>query len=360
MNGTLFMKTAITEWIQEFISYTCNFIRSRVMLNSFLFFALTMIWFQSPIAPVGDDMQTDIKKHIQTLLLEIETYRSHSLFKEAKRRYAQMASLIRKNPQFKNKEKLLAVISKKIEGLEDERIKFEEIDSSVTMSTRDQDLVKKLFVSSVDQDSDSAALEGALALLEFGQFENALTELNNLLENDATRVVAAKNILRCQVGMSSIDAAVAQYQQWFSDGRFPAGQLEEIRSLLQDILGNKKIDITLPGHVEIADDADDDIWEEDFIDILSIVIPLLGGVIEGRDEAVLDVSFQNGVVLSVILPHHDQELVDLFKVGMRLEDLQFYSSDITFIESCVVSEKKEIKTGPKAGDTVLTIKILIS
>ncbi|MFC1813130.1 hypothetical protein ACFL03_10615 [Thermodesulfobacteriota bacterium] len=304
-------------------------------------------------------MQTNIKKHIQTLLLEIEAYRSHSLFKEAKRRYAQMADLIRKNPQFKNKEKLLAVISKKIERLEDDRIKFEEIESAVKMSTRDQDLVKKLFVSSVDQDSDSAALEGALALLEFGQFENALIELNNLLENDATRVVAAKNILRCQVGMSSIDTAVAQYQQWFSDGRFPAGQLEEIRSLLQDILGNKNIDITLPGQVETPDDADDDIWEEDFIDILSIVIPL-SGAIEGRDEEVLDVSFQKGVVLSVILSRHDQELIDFFKVGMRLEEIQYYSSDITFIESCVVSEKKEIRSGPKTGDTVLTIKILIA
>jgi tetratricopeptide (TPR) repeat protein len=303
-------------------------------------------------------MQTDTKKYIQTLLLEIEAYRSHSLFKEAKRRYAQMAALIQKNPQFKNKEKLLAVISKKIEGLEEDLIKFEAVGPAVRMSTRDQDLVKKLFVSSIEQDSDSATLEGALALLEFGQFENALIELNNLLENDSSRVVAAKNILRCHVGLSSIDTAVKQYQQWFSGDRFPAGQLEEIRSFLQDILGNKNIDITLPGQVETADDLEEDIWEEDFIDILSIVIPLRGEI-EGREEEVLDVSFQKGVVLSVILSHQDQELVDFFKVGMRLEDIQYYSSDITFIESCVVSEKKEIISGPKTGDYVLTIKILI-
>jgi len=196
-----------------------------------------------------------------------------------------------------------------------------------------------------------------LTLLEFGQFENALKELNNLIENDSSRVVAAKNIIRCHIGLSSIDTAVKQYQQWFSDDRFPAGQMEEIRSFLQDILGKKRIDITLPGQVEIADDLDDDIWEEDFIDILSIVIPLRGEI-EGREEEVLDVSFQKGLVLSVILSHRDQDLIDYFTVGMRLEDIQFYSSDITFIESCVVSEKKEIKTGPKKGDTVLTIKIL--
>jgi len=304
-------------------------------------------------------MQTDIKKHIQTLLLEIEAYRSHSLFKEAKRRFRQLAELIRKSDKFKNKEKLLTVISKKIEGLEDNLIKFEAAGAAVRMSTRDQDLVKKLFVSSIEQDSDSAALEGALALLEFGQFENALKELNNLLENNSSRVVAAKNIIRCHIALSSIDTAVTQYQQWFSGDRFPAGQLEEIRSFFQDILRKKRIDISLPGQVEIADDLDDDIWEEDFLDILSIVIPLRGEI-KGREEEVLDVSFQKGVILSAILSHRDQDLIDYFTVGMRLEDIQYYSSDITFIESCVVSEKKEIKSGPKTGDTVLTIKILIA
>jgi hypothetical protein len=314
--------------------------------------------FYPPIFPVGDEMQTDIKKHIQTLLLEIEAYRSHSLFKEAKRRYAQMANLIQKSPRFKNKEKLLTIISKKIEGLEDDLVKFESAGAVVQMSTRDQDLVKKLFISSIEQNDESTVLEGALALLEFGQFENALTELNNLIENDSSRVVAAKNIIRCHIGLSSIDTAVTQYQQWFSGDRFSVGQLEEIRSFLQDILRKKRVDITLPGQVEAEDGLDDDIWEEDFIDILSVVIPLSGGI-EGRDEEVLDVSFQKGVTLSVILPRHDQELIDYFTVGIRLEDLQFYSSDITFIESCVVSEKKEIKSGPKTGDTVLTIKILI-
>jgi len=304
-------------------------------------------------------MQTDIKKHIQTLLLEIEAYRSHSLFKEAKRRFRQLAELIRKSDKFKNKEKLLTVISKKIEGLEDNLIKFEAAGAAVRMSTRDQDLVKKLFVSSIEQDSDSAALEGALALLEFGQFENALKELNNLLENNSSRVVAAKNIIRCHIALSSIDTAVTQYQQWFSGDRLPAGQLEEIRSFFQDILRKKRIDISLPGQVEIADDLDDDIWEEDFLDILSIVIPLRGEI-KGREEEVLDVSFQKGVILSAILSHRDQDLIDYFTVGMRLEDIQYYSSDITFIESCVVSEKKEIKSGPKTGDTVLTIKILIA
>jgi len=270
-----------------------------------------------------------------------------------------MANLIQKSHQFKNKEKLLTIISKKIEGLEDDLVKFEAVGTALQMSTRDQDLVKKLFVSSIEQDDESTALEGALALLEFGQFENALKELNDLIENDSARVIAAKNIIRCHIGLSSIDTAVTQYQQWFSGDRFSAGQLEEVRSFLQNILRKKRVDITLPGQVEAEDDLDDDIWEEDFIDILSVVIPLSGGT-EGRDEEVLDVSFQKGVVVSVILSHKDQALIDYFIVGMRLEDLQFYSSDITFIESCVVSEKKEIKSGPKAGDTVLTIKILIS
>jgi len=303
-------------------------------------------------------MRKDIKKYVQILLLEIEAYRSHSLFKEAKKRYAQLAELIRKSHQFKNKEKLLAVISKKIEGLENDLSRFEGATAAVQMTAKDQDLVKKLFVSSIEQ-SELTALEGAEALLEFGQFDKALSELNNLMENDSVRVLAAKNILRCHIGLSSIDDAVSQYQQWFSGGQFPAGQLEEVRSFLQDILVSKGIDRNLPEPVQIEDDLDDYEWEVEFVDILSIVVPLGGGKKE-RTKEVFDVSFQKEADLSVIIPRGDQGLIDYFKVGMRLEDVQFYASDITFIESCIVSQKMKIKLGPKKGDCVLTIRILFT
>ncbi|MFC1489078.1 hypothetical protein ACFL6B_04435 [Thermodesulfobacteriota bacterium] len=304
-------------------------------------------------------MKKDLQINIQTLLLEIEAYRSHSLFNEAKRRYAQLANVVRKSHRFKNKEKLLADISKKIEGLENDLSKFELAAAATQMSTRDQDLVKKLFVSSIEEESDLTALEGAEALLEFGQLEEAMSELNNLVENDHLRVVAAKNILRCHIGLSSTDNAIAQYQHWSSSAQFPAGQLEEVRSFLQDILITKGIDTSFLEPVKTEDDLDDYEWEVDFVDILSIVVPLKGKI-KGRDKEVLDVSFQKEVALNVILPRGDQELIDYFKTGMRLEDIQFYSSDITFVESCVVSEKMQIKVGPKKGDYVLTIKILFT
>jgi hypothetical protein len=304
-------------------------------------------------------MKKDLQKNIQTLLLEIKAYRSHCLYKEAKRRYTQLAEFVRESHRFKNKEKLLAVISKNIESLENDLCRFELVEAAAQMSTRDQDLVKKLFVSSIEEESDFSALEGAEALLGFGQFEKAMSELNNLIGNDSLRVVAAKNILRCHIGLSSIDNAIAQYQHWFSNGQFPAGQLEEVRSFLQDILITKGTGRSLLEPVKTEDDLDDYEWEIDFVDILSIVVPLKGRI-KGRDKEVFDVSFQKEVVLNVILPGGDQELIDYFEVGMRIEGVQFCASDIIFIESCFVSEKMQIKVGPKMGDYVLTIKILFA
>ena len=70
-------------------------------------------------------MQTDIKTHIQTLIDEIEIYRSHSLFAEAKGKCIELAELIKKNDQLKNKQKLLSAVSKKMKDLEKDSRQFE-------------------------------------------------------------------------------------------------------------------------------------------------------------------------------------------------------------------------------------------
>jgi tetratricopeptide (TPR) repeat protein len=299
----------------------------------------------------------DVEKHIQTLFREIEVYQSHGLFVEAKNKCREMAELIRQSDHFKDKQKLLSAVSNKIKDLENGARKFEEAGASAQMSTDEQDLIKELFPSSEEKGTDSAALNVAEALLVFGQFEKALSEFNELIKIDSLRLVAAKNILRCHVGQGSLDDAVRQYQQWSSSGQFPAGELEKIRSLLQDILKKGGVDKSLPEPEETIDVKEDELTEEEFIDITSIVIPLDDESEEGKDIR-LDVSFQRGNFISVIISSAaNQILIDNLKVGLRLNDVQFYSSAVVFKDSCIISAKRQIKSGPKKGDYTLVLKI---
>lgn len=302
----------------------------------------------------------DIIKHIKTLLREIEVYRTHGLYKEAEQRCRQLSELILQSDQVKNKQKVLDAVSKKIEDIENGARKVEAVEASGHMSTKEQALVKNLFSFSEEDKTDSADLEGATALLVFGQYEKALSEFNELIKRDSLRVNSAKNILRCHIGLSSIDNAVTQYQQWLSSGQFPSEELGKIRSFLQDILITKGIDKSLPEPemaIDVIDVEEHEIEEEGFIDIVSIEIPLNDELQEGKGIG-LDVSFQKENMISVIIPSTNQDLIDYFKVGLRLNDVQFFAVAIMFKESCVITAKEQIGSGPRKGDYTLVMEIL--
>jgi tetratricopeptide (TPR) repeat protein len=310
----------------------------------------------------------DIIKHIQTLLREIEVYRSHGLYKEAMQRCRQLSELVLQSDRIKNKQKVLDAVSKKIEDIENDARKVDAVEASGHMSTKEQALVMSLFSFSEDDVTDSADLEGATALLVFGQYEKALSEFNELIKRDSLRADAAKNILRCHIGLSSIDNAVTQYQQWLSSGQFPLAELEKIRSFLQDFLISKGIEKSLPEpevsvdaipevSVDAIDVEDHEIDEEELINIVSIEIPLNDELQEEKAVG-FDVSFQKENMISVIIPRANQDLIDYFKVGMKLDDVQFFSVAIMFKESCVISAKEQIESGPRRGDCTLVMEIL--
>jgi hypothetical protein len=302
-------------------------------------------------------MQTDIKTHIQTLIKEIEIYRSHSLFGEAKGKCIELAELIRKNDQLKNKQKLLSAVSKKMKDLEKDARQFEDGEATVQMSTTELDLVKNLFSPSKETAADSTTIEGAIALLVFGQFEKALNEFYELLNIDAHRVVAAKNILRCHIGLSDLDNAITQYRQWHSSGDFPVEELGKIHSFLTDKLQQMGIDESLPKPEKEPDAEQDEAVEEEFVDILSVKVPMDDG--SGKGTGIkLDVSFQEGNMFSVIIPRKNQAMIDGLKVGLKIEDIRFYSPSVVFMDTCIVSALEEIASGPKKGDYTMVMEIL--
>lgn len=299
----------------------------------------------------------DLKETVKTLFREIEVYRSHSLFPEAMEKCRKLAKWIQQSDRIKNKQELLELVARKAQALAKEARRVEATAASAQMSSREQDLVKQLFAFSKETDADSAAWEGATALLVFGQYKNALSEFQKLLDIDSLRVDAAKSMLRCHIGLTSLDEAVRQYHQWLSDGRFSDGELEHVRAFFQKILEEKGIRQTLPKPAAVRDGGAQDTQEEAFIDIMSIQLPSPYKRFDGND-VVFEVAYQRGNLISVTIPKEDRELARKFKEGLRIDDVQFFSPAVVFRSPCLVSAVNQIQTGPQKGGQALVLQVL--
>jgi hypothetical protein len=315
----------------------------------------------------------DIKKQLTAMLQEAELYRAQGLIAEARVKYQDAYAFVRGIANLKNKDSLLKAIEAKFKAISDTKDRVDQGPSSTELSEKAQDLIKNLFSFSETKDADRAALEGAVALAKFGQFDRSLNELQPLLQREGIRVEAAKNILRCHMATSSSEEAIGQYHQWCSEDLFKPNQLEMVRVYLEDILQKKGIDADLPSpfaestsgavttevtDVDVAVEAEESgDTEEEFLDITSIGITLDNGPHQGN-MVEFDVNFQSGSMLSLIISKKDQSLIEGLTAGMKLEDIQFFSPIAIFNGSGVVSSKTQIKSGPKQGDFCLDIRIV--
>ncbi len=313
-----------------------------------------------------------LKNQIKTLLHEADLYRKQGLLAEAKDKYLSAADVIKQNEQIKNRDSLLTAIQKKISDLDADTERVEKGPLSPQLSSKAQDLIQKLFTFANENDQENQALEGAIALAKFGQFERALEELQPLLANPQIKVTAAINILNCHLNAEDTDKAVAQYEKWLAGDLFDSDQMERLRAFLEDNLDKKGIKSSLSrsdGVEELALELDDTSAEElseepqdtgtpdeEFIDISSIGITFEEGPSKGN-MIEFDVNFQSGNVISLIIPTQDKALIENLQAGHKLNDIQFYSPIAIFKGKGIVSSKTQIKSGPKQGDFCLDIKI---
>jgi hypothetical protein len=308
----------------------------------------------------------DIKQRLKLLLQEAEIYRSQGLISEAFGKYEDAEKMVHSIGNLKNKDGLLTAIADKMAALNFTREKVEKGPTSPELSKKAQDLIKNLFAFTENKDEDAAALEGAVVLAKFGQFDRAIEELNALLARDSLKVEAAKNILRCHMATDATQEAVNLYHQWHSEDAFQPSQLEQVRVYLVDALAKKGIETNLPSPMPAMENVAaehmpedlpaDESSDEEFIDITSIGITLENGPRKGK-MVEFDVNFQSGNMLSLIISKQDQSLIEDLKAGMELREIQFYSPIAIFNGSGVVSSKTQIKSGPKQGDFCLDIKI---
>jgi len=297
-------------------------------------------------------------KEIKRLLQEAELYRDQGLVLEAMEKYKTASERILKSNKIKNRQNLIHVISKKMGMLENDFAKKNK-PLSGRMPKKTQELIKNKNFFSKKMTRDEAALEGAVNLVRIGQYKRALKELKNLISVDSTRVDAAKNIIRCHMALSATDDAVDQYNTWITNDFFRNDQLEKVRFFLKSSLEKKGIKKALselkktskPEHTDL------DINEEDTPDITSIVMVLDKGL---KKDAVieLDVSFQTGNIINVIVSGKEYKRIKNLKVGFMINDIQFFSPIAMFKGSGIVSNITNINSGPKNGDYGLEIKLV--
>ena len=329
-------------------------------------------------------MPMNIGKQIKTLLQEAELYHSQGLLDEALLKYHYVENLIQGHEQLKNRIKLFDAVSKKIQRLENDIQRIEKAPKKPEVSAKIQDLIKKLFTFTPKMNEDARALEGAVALAKFGQFKRAILEFKMLLKKDSLRVAAAKNIVRCHMALSAVDDAVAEYEQWLSENIFLPNQLQRLRIFFENVLKKEGIDKILPQTKMSADDMetiihipeihqvkphayendgfkieDDEIEDDENLDINSIGITFDSG--PQKDQVFeFKVRFQLGNVVSLLIPGREKDLVENFKAGTTINDVQYYSNIAFFNGSGLITAVKKIKIGPLRGDYCVDIEAAIS
>jgi tetratricopeptide (TPR) repeat protein len=327
----------------------------------------------------GRNLPMNIGKQIKTLLQEAELYHSQGLLDEALLKYHYVENLIQGHEQLKNRIKLFDAVSKKIQRLENDIQRIEKAPKKPEVSAKIQDLIKKLFTFTPKMNEDARALEGAVALAKFGQFKRAILEFKVLLKKDSLRVAAAKNIVRCHMALSSVDDAVAEYEQWLSENIFLPNQLQRLRIFFENVLKKEGIDKILPQTKMSADDMETiihipeihqvkphayendgfKIEDDEDLDINSIGITFDSG--PQKDQVFeFKVRFQLGNVVSLLIPGREKDLVENFKAGSTINDVQYYSNIAFFNGSGLITAVKKIKIGPLRGDYCVDIEAAIS
>ena len=295
------------------------------------------------------------KERIKALIKEAALYQKQGLFEESKEKYEEILAFIQHDERYVKDKKLIDAVQGKIRIIEEH---LDEIDKSIDtpmLSEEVQNLISRLFSSS--KDKDMAAIEGAVALAKFGQYEKALEEFQRLIEEGKMPLVAAKNALMCHMAVSSPDAAIAQFTQWVSGETFSRSDLKYIRTFLENTLEKQDIKVDLP-KVDEAPEEEGESEEKgvDIIDISSVSVQLANGLRKG-ETVELEVTFQLGNKISIIISGQRKDLADAFKTGLRLSEMQCFSPVAIFNARGIVSGLRIITSGPRRGDHALDITI---
>jgi tetratricopeptide (TPR) repeat protein len=296
------------------------------------------------------------KDLIRRLLKEADLYRTQGLLSDAKTKYVQVLNIIGKSEILAKHKQLIAGVRSKIRAVEKSLNELRDTPEKPELSEDLQDLIKKLF--SFSQTKEAAAIEGAVALAKFGQYEQALKEFHRLLEQGILPIVTAKNMIKCYAALKAPEAAVAQFAKWTTRDFFSTEDLKYIRTFLKTSLEKEGFKPDIP-EVETKPSLPSKVKkkkEEVFLEISAISIHLQGGPMAGRTMD-FDVHFQSANTVTILIPAVQKNVADTLVPGTRLRDIQCYSPITVFRSTGTVSGTAKIKQGPRQGDYTLDITI---
>jgi tetratricopeptide (TPR) repeat protein len=294
------------------------------------------------------------KEHIESLIQEAKIYQKQGLLDESREKYKELLEFLQRHEGYSRDKKLIDAVQGKIRTIEGTLDEIESSPETPELSQDVHELISRLF--SFSESADTAAMEGAIALAKFGQYDEAIGAFQGLINEGIMPLVAAKNALMCHVTLSSPDAAVAQFKQWLSQETFSAKELRFLSSALRDHLARQGITVDLPELGEPPPEEVEPEEEEGVIDISSFAVPLAKGLRKGQ-KMEFEVSFQSGNKISTIIAAQRKDLVDAFEPGLRLSDIECFSPLAVFNARGIVSRMNKISSGPRRGDYSLDITI---
>jgi len=297
-----------------------------------------------------------IKKFYQ----EAELYNSHGLLPEALEKYRAAEGLIKANKNIKNRNTILKQISIRVSELNKsiEKLNAQDTTKAPKVEKKAQSLMKEMFSFDDPEAKGSSSLGGAVALAKFGQYDKAVEEFNRLLEYDSLRLEAAKNILSCWIQQNYDDYAVTLYQKWAKTNFFPPEEMAVIQDYFNKLMEEHGIEHEIEElETQRTVEPDSEVDDDEILDINSVKFALTRGEKEG-ERIELEISFQSGKYVRMIIPRKEKGLLDSIKAGDLLKDIDFYSPVAIFSGEGYVSSKSEIDAGPKKGDYSLEIKII--
>jgi tetratricopeptide (TPR) repeat protein len=297
-----------------------------------------------------------VKERIKALVKEAEIYRSQSLLNQSKEKYLELLKLVEDDESVSKNKKLITDIKGRIRSVDDEITEIEEADKkSPELSEDVQNLISSLF--SFSQNQATAAIEGAVALAKFGQYDKAVKELERLVKEGPIPLQAAINLLRCHLSLASPEVAINQYKRWESREELGKGDLKYLHKFLDDHFKKKGIDMRLPEKDQGGSEKKEvEEKSDDLIDLSSIGIQFSEGKFKGKMWE-FDVSFQSGNTVNITIPPTKKDLAEAFKKGLRLPNIQCTSPIAIFNGSGVVLQNSNITTGPKRGSFNIDITI---
>jgi len=292
---------------------------------------------------------------IKSLVKEADFYRSQGLLEQAKFKYGEALELVKKNKALQKQDSIINSIKKRIKSVEATLDEIDEASDTPELPEDLQNLISNLF--SFSKNKDVAAIEGAVALAKFGQYEKAFKEFQRLIDERILPIRAAQNMLRCQLFFISPERAVDQYNKWISSPSFTKKELKSLKEFMTKMFKKEGIEIDLPDpKTTLPDEPRKDTKPEPILEISAIRIRMKNKFKQEFDVE-LDITFQTGNILSFIVKADKLELIDFLSTGAKLPEIQCYSSLSMFQAQGVVSDKKVIPSGPRKGDYAFDLTI---